>query len=91
MLITHPRLVTAYTLGVSAMVVAYSFIDEYKQNNANSREIWILSTYKSITEKKNSHEMDILKTKNSHEKYMLEAKHSHEKYVLQHSRWWKRL
>ena len=84
MFITHPQLVTAYTLGLFGLVTVHSLVDEYKLTNARVHEIRVLET-------KNSHDRHMLETKNSHEKYMLETKNSHEKYMLENSRWWKRI
>jgi hypothetical protein len=88
MFITHPQLVTAYTLGLFGLVTVHSLVDEYKLTNARVHEIRV---DRHMLETKNSHEKYMLETQNSHEKYMLETKNSHEKYMLENSRWWKRI
>ena len=88
MFTAHPKLVSAYMLGVFGLVTTYTFINNSHEKNIvetkNSHE-------KYMAETKNSHEKYIAETKNSHEKNMAETKNLHEKYMLNNSRWWKRI
>lgn len=71
MFVTHPHLVTAYTLGLFGILTTRAYIAQ-----AFEKDLLLL---------KNDHEEYMLVTKNDHEKYMLvtKNKNDHENY----SRW----
>ncbi len=65
MLVTHPRLAVAYTLGLFGMSMSYIAYDDYM--------------HKTRLDIEHTHDKYMMETKHTHEKYMMETKHTHEK------------
>ncbi len=77
MLVTHPRLASAYAVGLFGMGMTYTAFNEYRHNNMRVHEKDVMESNK-----------ETMLITHTHEKYMMEAKHTHEKYMLHNSCWY---